>query len=436
VPVNHRILRSLFTAALTVASAAALAATPITGNVTNKTTNKPAAGDTVTLVRLAQGMTDSTVAKTDSHGHFSLEVPDDGLHLVRVTHQGATYFRPAPPGTQSVDIDVYDAAAKVEGVTTGVEELHVEATATELHIVEILQVVNKSTPARTQFGPDGYDFYLPPGAVVQRTAALTDNGMPVQTPAVPVGDPDHYKLLFPIRPGETQFGIFYNLPYTGTFTFNPKLTAPVTTFAILVPHGIKLKPGPSSPFTLEPSTTPNADTWSANNVSRSQPLAFTVSGTGELPRDAPKGQDAGPGAPGDGQPVAATDKTTPGKGLDNPLDPTGSRSPLGQYTGWILAGLAIVLAIAAGILLRKPATPTTQAATAPPLGFAPTSVNPKKHEDQLLLALKEELFALETDRLQNRIDDASYQSHKAALELLLRRALNRTSTPAAEAGAQ
>ena len=429
-PVNHRILRSLFTAALTVASAAALAATPITGNVTNKTTNKPAAGDTVTLVRLAQGMTDSTVAKTDAHGHFSLEVPDDGLHLVRVTHQGATYFRPAPPGTQSVDIDVYDAAPKVEGVTTGVEELHVEATATELHIVEILQVVNKSTPARTQFGPDGYDFYLPAGAVVQRAAALTDNGMPVQTPAVPVGDPDHYKLLFPLRPGETQFGIFYNLPYTGTYTFSPKLATPVTTFAILVPHGIKLKPGQSSPFALEPSTTPNADTWSANNVSPSQPLAFTVSGTGELPRDAPKGEQPGTPAAGDGAPIAATDKTTPGKGLDNPLDPNGTRSPLGQYTGWILAGLAILLAIAAGILLRKPATPTTQAATAPP---APTT--PQSHEANLLNTLKEELFALETDRLQNRIDEPTYQSHKAALELLLRRALNRTS-PAAEANPQ
>jgi hypothetical protein len=433
VPQFHRILRSFASAAFTL-SAAALAATPITGVVTNKTSNKPSAGDTVTLIRLAQGMTDSTVTKTDSRGRFTLEVPDDGLHLVRVTHDKATYFRPAPPGTQSVDIDVYDAAPKVEGVTTSVEEIHVEATSTELHIVEILQVVNKSTPLRTQYGPEGYDFYLPAGAMIQRTAALTDNGMPVQTPAVPVGDPDHYKLLFPIRPGETQFGIFYNLPYTGTYTFSPKLATPVTTFAILVPHGIKFKTSASSPFVLEPASAPGAETWSANNVSPSQPLAFTVSGTGELPRDAPKGQETGSsaqsGAPASGAPVAATDNTMPGKGLDNPLDPNGNRDPWGQYKGWILAGLAIVLAIGGGILLRKPTGP----ATASPAASA-AATPPATQESQLLHTLKEELFALETDRLQNRISDADYDTHKAALETLLRRALNRTST-ATEAGPQ
>ena len=89
----------------------------ITGTVTNKTNNKPAAGDDVVLIRLAQGMQEASRTKSDRRGHFSLDVPDAGVHLVRVTHDKANYFRPAPPGTQSVDIDVFNAAAKVEGVT-------------------------------------------------------------------------------------------------------------------------------------------------------------------------------------------------------------------------------------------------------------------------------------------------------------------------------
>lgn len=72
----------------------------ITGIVTNKTTNKPAAGDDVVLIRLAQGMQEAARTKTDSHGNFTLNVPDNGMHLVRVTHDKAEYFRPAPPGTQ------------------------------------------------------------------------------------------------------------------------------------------------------------------------------------------------------------------------------------------------------------------------------------------------------------------------------------------------
>src|SRR6202044_3772865 len=90
----------------------------LTGVVTNKTTNKPAAGDDVVLIRLQQGMQEASRTKTDAKGRFTLDVPDNGLHLVRVTHDKATYFRPAPPGTQSVEVEVYNAAAKVKGVSS------------------------------------------------------------------------------------------------------------------------------------------------------------------------------------------------------------------------------------------------------------------------------------------------------------------------------
>ena len=41
----------------------------------------------------------------------------------------------------------------------------------------------------------------------------------------------------------------------------------------------------------------------------------------------------------------------------------------------------------------------------------------------LLTTLKEELFTLETDRLEGRLTDSEYEQHKQALELVLRRAL-------------
>ena len=42
----------------------------ITGTVTNKTTNKPAAGDDVVLIRLQQGMQEAAHTKTDAKGQF------------------------------------------------------------------------------------------------------------------------------------------------------------------------------------------------------------------------------------------------------------------------------------------------------------------------------------------------------------------------------
>lgn len=418
-----QILRRLAALSLSLTAAAAFAAGTITGVVTNKTIGKPSAGDDVTLLRLAQGMQESSHTKTDSRGHFSLDVPDDGMHLVRVTHDKATYFHAMTPGATTADIDVYDAAPTVDGVSNAVVEYHLEAVNGELHVVEVLQVLNHSTPPRTQFGPDGFQFYLPTNATITRTGAITDQGMPIQTPAVPLGDPGHFKFLFPIRPGETQFGIIYTLPYTGSLKFTPKISSSVATFAVLVPKSMKIAPSSGSPLQLSTDgANPSADTYIAQNVTPSQTLEFTVSGLGELPRDDQSTQPSS----GDST-TAATDNKMPGKGLDNPLDPNGDRSAWGKYKWWILFGLAAVLAIAAAFLLRKPADPAVATEIQPNL------VHPPTQSGQILASLKDEMFALETDRLQNRISESDYAAQKAALELVLRRVLERSQPkPAAQ----
>jgi hypothetical protein len=69
-------LRRVVLAAAGVAAFSSFAlAESITGIVTNKTTDKPAAGDDVVLIRLAQGMQEASRTKTDAKGHFTLEIP-------------------------------------------------------------------------------------------------------------------------------------------------------------------------------------------------------------------------------------------------------------------------------------------------------------------------------------------------------------------------
>ena len=48
------------------------------------------------------------------------------MHLVRVTHDKANYFRPAPPGTQSVEVEVYNAAEKVKGVSGEADVMRIQ----------------------------------------------------------------------------------------------------------------------------------------------------------------------------------------------------------------------------------------------------------------------------------------------------------------------
>ncbi len=417
---------------LVLAPLAAQAATTITGVVTNKTTNRPSAGDTVVLIRLVQGMQETTRTTTDAQGRYSLDVPDDGIHLVRVTHDKANYFEPAPPGTQTVDLTVYNSAAHVKGVATEavVLRLQTDASGNSLQVVEHFFVKNDSKPPMTQFSNQPFDFYLPEDAVVEGSAALSPGGMPVQAAPVPLPEKGHFTYLFPIRPGETQFQVRYHVPYTGSLTLDPKVTSTTDALAIMLPKSMTFTPAAGAPYSPVNDEV-DAQTYVARSVTTAQPTSFQLSGKGELPRDTQNPAQAGQaGANGAGadQTVPATDNTAPGKGLDNPLDPNGTRDPWGKYKWWILSGLALLLAGAAGVLLRKP-TGATGAAAAPPPGPSPSwpaapAANPR---EQLMQVLKEEMFLLETERLQGRVAEETYLKQQDAILLILQRALARTS---------
>jgi hypothetical protein len=411
-----------------VFSGLALADT-ISGTVTNRTTNKPSAGDDVVLIRLAQGMQELSRTKTDAKGNFKLDVPDQALHLVRVTHDKANYFRPAPAGTESVEIDVYNAAAKVKGITSeaDVMRLQTDESGKSLRVTENFFVKNDSNPPMTQFSDRPFEFYLPAGAVVEGSAALSPGGMPVQAAPVPLGDPNHFAFVFPIRPGETRFQLTYKLPYSGSMKFAPKPAMTTDTIAIMMPKSMKFDASPSAGFAAVTEDT-TAQTYVLRNVEPSAVVEFTVSGSGQLPRDSQAGaggadaQGGGGGAQGGaaagtGTTSAASD-TRPGGGLGTPLDPEGTNDPWAKYKWWIIGGLGLLMAGGAGVMLKGGGVVVPAAAT---VVTAPAAVGGAG----LLGALKEELFALETDRLQGRLSEAEFAEQKAALEVVLRRALAR-----------
>jgi hypothetical protein len=406
-------------ATLFVAFTGFASAESITGTVINKTTNKPAVGDDVVLIQLAQGMQEAARTKSDAHGRFTLAVPDQGMHLVRVTHDKAAYFRPAPPGTQSVEVEVYNAATKVAGVTSEADVMRVQTdpSGKNLNVVENFFIKNDSNPPKTQFSPRSFEFYLPAGAVVEGSAALAPGSMPVKAAPMPLGDPNHYAFVFPLRPGETRFQITYSLPYSGSMKFTPRVTMPTDTVAIMMPKSMTFAGGTSTTYSPVTEET-TAQTYVARSVTPSQALDFTLSGSGQMPRDSQTAATSGDsGQPANGAQSAAATDTRPGGGLGNPIDPTGNDDPWAKYKWWVLGGLGLAMAAGAGIMLKgTPAKPAFAGAV--PTVPAGTGGS--------LAALKEELFAIETEKLQGRLSDAEYAEQKAALEVVLRRALQRS----------
>src|SRR5262249_42484129 len=153
---------------LLVLSVSSCFAANITGTVTNKTTNKPSSGDDVVLIKLAATMEEEARTKSDATGAFTLtsKSQENSPHLVRVTHQGVNYFRPAPPGTTAVEVEVYDAAKEVAGISGLADITRLQADNGRLDAIQMWIVKNESKPPRTQMSANTFEITLPEGAVI------------------------------------------------------------------------------------------------------------------------------------------------------------------------------------------------------------------------------------------------------------------------------
>jgi hypothetical protein len=422
------------TLALSLFAAGALAQTAtITGTVTDKTTNKPAAGDVVELVDVQAGMKATAHATTDANGHYSLNEPGNGPYLVRAIHQGAGYFIAAPQGSGPGNITVYDVAARVDGVSIEDDVVQVESENGQLDVTEQYVVRNTSSPRMTEFSGNTFEFALPSGAVLDGAEATRPNGLPTMAIPSPLAQKGHYTFNIPIEPeqGEnmTLFVVRYHLPYSGKYAFSARVPMPVNSFVVQLPKSMTFTAGAGASFrpVQPPSQSPAAQFFLLKDATPAKAVEFTVSGEGAMPREeqgAAAGQQPGTGSQESGgsqDTGAGAAGNQPGGGIGAPI---GTPNPLSKYTWWILGGLALLLAAGAAFLLRKPA-----GAPGGPLddgaGGYPSSASPSQKNTALLNALKEELFALESEKVAGDIAPGEYAAVKAALETVLKRALNR-----------
>jgi hypothetical protein len=427
-------------------------AAPITGTVTNKSNDKPSAGDTVVLVDVGAGMSEAATATTDAKGHYTLTAPGPGPYLIRATHQGGTYFIAAPQAGGSGDISVYDVAAKVDGIGIDADMLLAEAASGTLRIQERYLVRNNSLPPRAQLSSNTFEIVLPAEAVLDGASATRPGGMATNTRPVPLAKKQHYTFNLPIQPNqgekETLFEIEYHIPYSGKFTFTPQPQMQTDNLVVYLPKGMAFSAGQGTTF-QSVQEDPRVQTYVAKNLHPGQTVSYSISGEGQMPREAqnsPPGQGADSGGMGAGDASAADGNGgRPGGGIGNPI---GTPDPLTKYKWWILAAFALLLAAAAAFLLRKqsaltagapvpapdaafesrpqasafvPAARPVTTAVAAPVPAAPVGNLP------LMSILKDELFALESDRLSGAISATEYAEVKTGLEALLKRALKRNN---------
>ena len=232
--------RALLAALIILLLTSLVSAQTLTGTVKNSTTNKPAAGDEVVLLKLSQGMEEAGRTKTDAQGHFSFKLDDaQSPHLVRVIHEDVTYHRMAPPGTTSVELEVYDVGKKIDGVQVIADVMRIQAEQGQLEIQRAFAVQNNSKPPRTQMNEHNLEFYIPDGAQIIDSSAETAGGQPIKSAPVPEGQKNRYSFIFPLRPGVTQFEVAYQLPYSGSANLDPKSVYPLEHFVAILPKAMQ-----------------------------------------------------------------------------------------------------------------------------------------------------------------------------------------------------
>lgn len=440
-PVGLTALRGLFVFALSLAAAAQT----LTGTVTNATTNKPAAGDEVVLINLANGMDVAGSTKADASGKFSFTASGPaGPRLIRAIHQGVTYHQMAPPGVNSVDVNVYDVSTKISGLSVTVDVLRFQTDNGTLQGVRTFAVNNNSTPPKTQMNDHNFEFFLPPNAKIDQVEARAPNGQPIAAQSSPQAERNRYAIQFPLRPGETQFQVAFNVPYSGKMTIDPKPLYPSEHFVVVVPKTMQFKPANASGFESVKDPTQGDNLMEvARQAKPGQALSFTLQGDGKIVEPPEEGAA---GAQGE-QPQAAQGRDNrPGGGLGAPID---APDALQKYRWPILFGFAVLLAVggwavtkrqpgpaAAAASSARPAANSTERATTARTAMPTTTVPamtmsmgnsaaPPPRSSMLLEALKEELFQLEVEKKQGKITPDEYEKARSALDQTLERALKR-----------
>lgn len=386
----------------------AAAADTLKGVVQNSTTNKPSAGDEVTLKKIGNGMEDVAKTKTNARGEFTFNVPPaQQPYLVWVQHQGVTYTQAGLPGGVPVAVRVFDAAASIKEITVLDHAIAIQTSdnGSTLNGEEFFTVGNQSSPPRTLTGKQTLEFYLPEGASITESSVQTGKTQ-LKAAVVPAGEKNKFAFVFPIRPGQTQFHVLYTVPYSGKLEIDPRSDLPTETLMVAAPDSIKFAASDSSVYENKTNAQfKNVNFFIAKNVTPKQKVAFAISGKGEMPRE--QEQASAPrsgGAPGE--------PAGPGGGLGLP-----NERPDPLHSGqWLFLGVLSLFLAAGGVFVYT--SNQNVAATAGP-------AIPQDRSTLLMEAMKEEVFQLESDRLNGKINPQDYQTAKAALDKTLQRAVQR-----------
>jgi hypothetical protein len=432
----RRFARFALLGALVLASFTSARAGTVRGTVKNGTTGKAAAGVELTLVQLQGGMQEVAHARSGAQGEFTFDNPGLGVQpmLVRAVYNGVNFNQAVPPGSSSVQVDIYEPSKDARTITVPSHVVIFQPNGSTLIVGEEYQIENKSQPPQAYFRADGsFNFTLPGKAALQQVAAAGPAGMPVVQ--LPIDKKNnHYSIAFAFRPGESSVRYSYELPYDGNAaTVKIPTVYPGGRLLVVAPPSVQI----SGDGLAAGGQEQGMSLYGRQDVPAGTLVAVKVSGTAPAPEAnaaADQGQQGRDAQQGGGESAGVNIQAVPGR--------------LDGLKWYLIAGFVCVFAMGAILLARKPVVAVAggvaadeEVAVAKPKksksSAAPTPVpdadptsTPSNGPASLaevdaaigisLDALKERLFRLELRRQAGTISEAEYTQERARAEKVLR----------------
>ena len=437
---RSRALQVLAACALFILCAAGAEAGTVRGTVNNGTTGKPAAGVDLTLVQPMGGMQELAHTKSGAQGEFTFDHPNLGTQpmLVRATYHGIHFNTMAPPGSSTIQVDIYEPSEDAKTIHVPSHVVIFQPNGATLLVGEEYQIENKSQPPRAYFRAEGnFDFALPENARLKQVAAAGPAGMPIVQ--VPIDKKNNrYAIAFAFRPSDSTVRYSYELPYADNAAA-VKLTTiyPGGRLLVVAPPTVQVS-GPA----LEPSGQEQGmSLYVRKEVPAGTLLTLNVSGTAPH-LSADSGGDQGQQGRDAQQSGAETGgvaiRAVPGRldALKWPL--IGVLAVFFGFFGYLLSIKQVVVTGAEPNLAEaQSADRARQSGSGKPPASSPTllarnasEVAPTngaatlKEVDEAigisLDALKESLFRLELRRQAGTISEEDYARERAKAERVLR----------------
>jgi hypothetical protein len=413
--VSRRVVFLVMAALLVCYAPQTRAAGTLNGTVRDGTTGAPVAGVDVLLLDLQGGMEALATTKTDAEGRFHFQSPTLGQQpmLIRAVYRGVNFHQPAPPGTSTVNVEVFEPSRDPKTISVPSLAIVFQPRGSTLMVGEEYTIENKSTPPRAFYREGGnFEFELPEKAELKETAAWGPSGMPITEAPIDRGG-NHYAVAYAFRPGENGIRFSYQLPYDAnqTTVFLKSAYAHEHVF-LVAPPGVQVTSAGFQPS----GTEQGMSVYMRQTVAAGSTILVNLSGTGAAAPSSSTGtNDSGRTASNDSEPAVQV-QVMPGR-LDS------LRWPL-------VAGFIALFALGAFFLVRRPVPAAGPASEVQPgvrradqegSGASRAGVDDLDQKVRARLdALKDTLFRLELRRQAGTISQEEYARERARIEKMVR----------------